>query len=176
MNVSKTKVTFRPHAKNDIILRVKWLNNFEISENVFGKQNYSTNIEEQRNWFSKYGKDKSKKFFTIMVDNKPIGLVGLSNITKNSADLFVMIGEKKYKSLGIGKKATQFIIDYAFDDLNLSKLNLEVIKNNLVAINLYKTLGFIEKGLTSDGSEKRMELEKQATPFVKTCDIAAKSL
>lgn len=156
----KAKLTFRSHAEEDILLRVKWLNNQEISSFIINEPNYHTDIEQQTAWFAKYKKDQTRKFFTILADNKPIGLVGLSNITQGSADLFIMIGEREYRGLGIGKKAAQFIVNYAFKDLLLSKLSLEVNKNNIIAINLYKALGFVEIGMTTDGTEIRMESKK----------------
>jgi RimJ/RimL family protein N-acetyltransferase len=53
-----------------------------------------------------------------------------------------MIGDRKEWGKGIAKEASERIIDYCFNSLNLKKLNLGVKKNNLNAIRLYKKLGF----------------------------------
>ncbi|MBU4257087.1 GNAT family N-acetyltransferase, partial [Patescibacteria group bacterium] len=42
--------------------------------------------------------------------------------------------------------AVKWIINYGFNKLKLHKINLGVIKDNVPAINLYKSLGFITEG------------------------------
>jgi RimJ/RimL family protein N-acetyltransferase len=83
---------------------------------------------------------KTKIFFTICNDEFPIGIVGLSNINTNNknADLFIAIGEDEYRGKGFGEKAMEWILNFAFDELKLNKVNLGVFEENEPAVNLYK--------------------------------------
>lgn len=134
--------------QKDIPYRVKWLNNPNVNRFVGDEVGQKTNLKKAKEWFADYQKVKNKKFFTICDDFKPIGFMGLSNISKHNknADLFIAIGEDNYHGKGIGKIAVKWIINYGFNKLKLHKINLGVIKDNVPAINLYKSLGFITEG------------------------------
>ncbi|MBN1970757.1 MAG: GNAT family N-acetyltransferase [Candidatus Delongbacteria bacterium] len=58
----------------------------------------------------------------------------------------IVIGEKQVRCNVIGKETTQMMIRYAFDDLNLNKIVLEVIEKNESAIKLYQHIGFKIEG------------------------------
>lgn len=145
-------IKIRKHLQKDIPCRVKWLNNPKMNKFVGDEMGKKTNLRKQREWFANYLKTKNKKFFTICDNSKPIGFMGLSNISKanKNADLFIAIGEDDYRGKGIGKIAVKWIIDYGFNKLKLHKINLGVIKDNLPAVKLYQSLGFIVEGEMKD--------------------------
>ena len=97
-------------------------------------------------------KRKDKKFFTILVDKKPIGMMGLSNIDKvvKKAEVFIWIGEDDFRGKGFGEQSMKFLIDYAFKKLKLRKLTLGVFGFNKHAIDVYKQLGFKVEGQLHD--------------------------
>ncbi|MDP3043149.1 MAG: GNAT family protein [bacterium] len=141
-------IKIRRHLQKDIPYRVKWLSNPNVNRFVGDEMGQKTNLKKEKEWFANYQKAKNKKFFTICDDSMPIGFMGLSNISKpnKNADLFIAIGEDDYHGKGIGKTAMEWIIDYGFNKLKLRKINLGVIKDNIPAVNLYKSLGFITEG------------------------------
>lgn len=146
-------IKYRKHSRIDIPYRIKWLNDKEINKFLVDDINKKTNIKKQEEWFDKYEDNKSKFFFTILDNNKPIGIIGL---TKNN--IFIVIGEKEYHNKGIGKKACRYIIDYSFNELKLKEIKLEVDKDNIAAIYLYKSLGFKEYNIINN--QVYMSLEK----------------
>ena len=125
-----------------------------------------TTEELQNKWFDDYEEKFAKgekKFFTILSDDLPIGFMGLSDIRKNTEDakIFILIGEDDYRGRGIGKESIEYLINYAFNDLGLKSLNLDVKKLNLPAINLYSKVGFKTTG--EDGKDNEfwlMRLER----------------
>jgi len=64
--------------------------------------------------------------------------------------LFIAIGEDEYRGKGIGKTAMKWIIDFGFNKLKLHKINLGVIKDNLLAVKLYQSLDFVIEGEMKD--------------------------
>lgn len=145
-------IKFRKHIQADIPLRVKWLNNPKVNHFIGNEIGKNTTLKKEQEWFANYQKTKNKEFFTICDDTVPIGFMGLSNISKcnKNADLFIAIGEDEYRGKGIGKIALQWLITYGFENLNLHKINLGVIKDNTPAVNLYTSLGFIIEGKMKD--------------------------
>jgi RimJ/RimL family protein N-acetyltransferase len=138
-------IKIRKYSEKDIPYRVKWLSNSNVNKFIGDELGQKTNLQKEKEWFANYKKAKNKKFFTICDNSKPIGFIGLSNISKpnKNADLFIAIGEDDYRGKGIGKIAMEWIIDYGFTKLKLHKINLGVIKDNVPAVNLYKSLGFV---------------------------------
>lgn len=144
-----------PHTRKDVSQRVKWLNNYEAAVYAIDNPKNNTNEEIQNKWFDDYEerlKSGEKLFFTIYSDDKPIGFMGLSNIdkTKQSAKIFIMIGENEYRGRGIGRESINYLIDHAFKDLKLKSLYLDVKKLNEIAINLYSRVGFQKTGEDGD--------------------------
>ena len=145
-------INIRTHQKKDIPLRVKWLSNPDVNRFIGEELGKKTTLKKQGEWFENYRKAKDKKFFTICEDSMPIGFMGLSNISKanKNADLFIAIGEDGYRGRGIGKIAMEWLIDYGFNKLHLHKINLGVVEDNLSAVRLYKSLGFVTEGKMKD--------------------------
>lgn len=145
-------IKIRKHLQRDIPYRVKWLNNPNVNRFIGNELGQKTSLKKEKEWFANYKLDKNKNFFTICDDTKPIGFVGLSNISKQNknADLFIAIGEDDFRGKGIGKIAIKWIIDYGFKKLKLHKINLGVIKDNTPAVKLYKSLGFSTEGEMKD--------------------------
>jgi RimJ/RimL family protein N-acetyltransferase len=81
-------------------------------------------------------------------ENKPVGVIGLSNISKAnaSADLSVIVGEAEARDQGLGTEAIRLILSYAFEDLGLNSVALSVFDFNEAAIHTYENLGFEREG------------------------------
>jgi len=158
-------ITFREHLREDIPFRVKWLNNHKAVLYAIHDPESGTTLEKQELWFKEYEeklKKGIKKFFTILSDNECIGFMGLSHINKEvgNAKVFILIGEDEYRGRGIGRTSMDYLINFAFKDLGLKTLHLDVDKMNTPAINLYEKVGFQELGM--DGKFILMTLSKNA--------------
>ena len=142
----------REHTKEDIPLRVKWLNNPKVNKLIGDEPGKETDLQKQKDWFDNYEKDENKKFFTICDNELPIGIVGLSNISENNknADLFIAIGEDEYRGKGFGKESMKWILNFAFEELKLNKVNLGVFEENESAVMLYKNIGFEIEGIMKE--------------------------
>jgi len=140
-------ISFRLHLREDIPLRVKWLNNVRANRFAIENAKHKTTQREQTKWFNDYENSKEKKFFTILNNKIPIGFMGLSKINKRKkvANIFILIGEDDYRGKGFGKLAMNYLINFGFKELKLNRLELEVNLDNLPALNLYKKIGFREE-------------------------------
>jgi RimJ/RimL family protein N-acetyltransferase len=75
----------------------------------------------------------------------PVGQISLYHIdwpTKKAEFGRLMIGEPSAAGKGLAIAATQLIIKFAFEDLQLEEVYLEVYADNKKAIHIYKDAGF----------------------------------
>jgi len=81
-------------------------------------------------------------------EEEPIGVISLMNINEAnaSADLSVIVGERKDRDKGLGTEAIRIILRYAFEKLGLNRVGLSVFEFNEAAISAYKKLGFEQEG------------------------------
>lgn len=142
-------IQIKPHSIVDIELRYKWINTPDVARFVRDEPSKRVSRNEIKEWFENYRKARgTKKFFTIFVEEKAIGWMGLSNISKENenAELFIAIGEDEYRGKGYGYEALSWLLDYGFRKIGLNKITLGVVDANLPAINLYKKAGFVVEG------------------------------
>lgn len=85
-----------------------------------------------------------------VVDNRVVGHLGiLPNISprKKHVCSFGLAVHSNYQNMGVGKKLMEALVDLADNWLNISKIQLTVFTDNVVAISLYKKFGFVEEGI-----------------------------
>ncbi len=95
------------------------------------------------------GSASSKSYIMTEKNNgTPFGIVSLVNIDyKNrNAECIIDIGEKEYWGKGYGAEGMKLLLDFAFNEMNLHRLALNVFSFNEKAIHLYKKLGFQIEG------------------------------
>jgi RimJ/RimL family protein N-acetyltransferase len=66
-----------------------------------------------------------------------------------------MMGDKTEWGKGYAKEASIAIINYAFEQLGLNKVNLGVIDSNNVAVKLYEIIGFVVEGVLKQNFYER---------------------
>lgn len=83
-----------------------------------------------------------------LADDRLIGFVALFSIEWNnqSGVLAIGIGETDYRGKGYGTDALELALYYAFNELNLYRVGLDVIGNNARAIHAYEKVGFKREG------------------------------
>ncbi|NOH55541.1 GNAT family N-acetyltransferase [Vibrio coralliilyticus] len=102
----------------------------------------------QNNWFKKLNETSSSEYFVFTNENdENIGLVRITDIDyvnrKACIGLDINIEYRGKKLAVIGYN---LIFDYLFNYKNMNRLFLFVIETNIIAINLYNKIGFVEEG------------------------------
>lgn len=86
--------------------------------------------------------------YKIETNNKFIGYVKFTRIRwfNRKAEISVMIS-KENQGKGYGYKAMEALIKFAFNKMNLHRLEAEVIEFNDISIKLMEKLGFTKEGV-----------------------------
>ena len=82
---------------------------------------------------------------TVVADGRPIGHAGLGDMSAENrrALAWLTIGDAAYRGRGYGEDTLRTLCRYAFDTVNLAKVELEVVVDNAPAVALYERLGFV---------------------------------
>lgn len=99
-----------------------------------------------------YLQDSTRKIFRVALseNHNIIGHCELNNIDiKNESALVsrVLIGDPDYRNKGYGKLIINSLLNIAFNDMKLHRVELNVFDFNEGAINCYKSIGFKIEGL-----------------------------
>jgi RimJ/RimL family protein N-acetyltransferase len=109
-----------------------------------------TSIETHLKNINQKSKDFSIILFTIcsLEPDEPIGNTAFVRIDwiGRMATFYIAIAEKENWSKKFGKEAVQLMVDYAFETLNLNRIQLHVSVENERAIKVYKNSGFVIEG------------------------------
>ncbi|MGC2191582.1 MAG: GNAT family protein [Candidatus Dormiibacterota bacterium] len=81
-------------------------------------------------------------------EDRLVGFVALFSIEWPNSHGWVAvgIGDPADRGKGFGKEAVSLVLRFAFHELGLHRISLDVISDNLPAIALYRHLGFREEG------------------------------
>lgn len=102
-------------------------------------------------WIEDGSKRKNAFLFAIRLldTDQLLGFVELDDIlwTHGVAWVAIGIGSPAHRSKGYGCEAMSLVLDFAFSELNLHRVQLTVFSYNDHAIRLYEKLGFQAEGI-----------------------------
>ncbi len=99
-------------------------------------------------WMENERPDNAGFMIRTLADDRPIGSIGLDEIRWTHGDSFlgIGVGDPEYRGKGYGTDALLVILRYAFTELNLHRISLDVFEYNLRAIRSYEKTGFVVEG------------------------------
>ena len=109
-------------------------------------------VKTTKDWIEKNQENEKPDQFSFAIrtleDDRLIGDIGLDGIQWTHGDTFVGIGlgEREYWGKGFGTDAMQVILRYAFTELNLHRVSLNVFGYNPRAMKSYEKAGFKFEG------------------------------
>lgn len=139
------KADFKDFTRVVLDKSLVWLNDPEIK-----KLTYSTGVDKelQEKWFKRLKNRKDYFIKSIWLNEKPIGAMGIKNMTDKDGEVFIYIGEKDYWGKTIGTQGLRYIINYA-KSIKLESLYAYVLKDNIRSYKLIRRVGF-EKVLSNN--------------------------
>jgi RimJ/RimL family protein N-acetyltransferase len=143
------RVELRRHERRNFALYEKWYADPEIWR-LTSWRSAPMKPAETRKLFEDRELSAADDSFAIHIkgDREPIGVIALMNISdaNTSADLSIIVGHPEDRRMGYGAEAIEGILNYAFDELGLTRVGLSVFAFNEEAISTYEKLGFEEEG------------------------------
>lgn len=111
-------------------------------------------LEDMKKLLSMYVKNPNYVQFIAEVDGRLVGAIDFRNGDKEKIShqgAFGMTVLPEYRNYGIGRALLETLINWAKNNSKIEKVCLEVMEDNIGAIKLYKTIGFVEEGRKTKG-------------------------
>jgi len=153
MHIHTTRVLLRNIEPDDLPRIYEYRNDWETVSHLGGfslgmsKADAAAWIERQRN-------NSADQLWAIAdrETNVCFGHVGLYKIDHRlgNAEFAICIGRSERWGQGIGAEVLQAVLRFAFLEMNLRLIYLEVLQTNERAIRLYEKTGFQREGLLRD--------------------------
>lgn len=147
-------IRLRTVEREDIPTFLRWFNDPEVRRYLLMFEPMSKAKEER--WFEARMDRTDDYLFGIEVPVgdgwQHIGNVGLHRVNWVSSHCIfgIIIGERDYWGKGYGTKATRAALHFAFNTLNLHRVELEVFDFNPRAMRAYEKAGFRREGTRRD--------------------------
>ncbi len=140
----------RPLTRTDAVAFVPWVNDPEVTRTLaIGARVMDVRAEEV--FIEKTDASAHDVLFGIVVQetDQLIGSTGLDQIDfrNQRASFGIMVGEKSAWGKGYGTEATALVVQYAFEELHLNRVQLQVYEYNLRGIRVYEKVGFRREGV-----------------------------
>ena len=146
------RINLRPITVDDATAMFASLSDKE-SMRLTGTQESFT-FDQVRQFCEKIEHAEDRADFAITLKDDPtyVGEAVLNDIDlrNRTASFRIALGNEALFGKGYGSEATQLIIDYGFQTLNLHRIELEVYDFNPRARHVYEKIGFVYEGTRRD--------------------------
>lgn len=146
------RIMLREFKEEDLGSMRKWVNDPEIVDLLIDEFLYPHTLNYTENYLNLILEDKisNEKNFVI-ADKKTEEYIGSITLTKidwknRRAELGIVVGRKELLGKGIGTEAIKLLQKFAFERMNLNKIELELQDYNSHAYKTYIKCGFVEEG------------------------------
>jgi RimJ/RimL family protein N-acetyltransferase len=142
------RIYLRPLEREDAPLLTSWANHPE--SRAFLRRPRPTSLAQQEEELARRpGEDAVVMGIACKDDDALLGRIALREIDARhrQAELGLFIGPVEQWGKGYGTEATRLVVRYAFDTLNLHRVQLHVQADNARAVRIYERLGFVREGL-----------------------------
>lgn len=172
------RVRLRALEREDAPACWRWMNDPDVREHLLVITPMSRHAEER--WIEAWAERKDDNVFAVdakvagspsMVLNghlplspdalaeddwRHIGNVGLHKVDllHRVASAGIAIGEKDCWEQGFGRQALILLLRFAFHELGMNRVELEVFAGNQRAQKTYRAVGFVQEGVRREGAYK----------------------
>lgn len=150
MAIKGKQIYLRAMEPEDMEMYRYMINDEDVSRMVVG-WSFPVCKREQMNWYERVAmSDVNKRFTICMIENdQAVGMVTLTNIDLVNRSAFhgIKLHPSCPKGKGVGTDAVMTLMEYAFNQINLNRLDGEWFLYNTASKKLYEKCGWHEEGI-----------------------------
>ena len=151
-------IHIRPLELADAQVSYKWRNDPSLWLYTGFKPSRKITLKDEMAWIKKVIEDDTCRRFAIIADNTYVGNVYITDISGDTGEYHIFIGDKNFWGKGVAKEASLQIIAYSQKVLKLDTILLGVKKENTAAYKLYQKLGFVDDGEKDGFTRMRLDI------------------
>ncbi len=134
--------------EKDTELMAHWNQNSEYQQLLDWGPSNLFSPKQIKEWMEKNYSNLYYFSIRTLDEDQVVGMVDLSGINWTAGDVWlgIGIGESAYWGKGYGTEAARLVLRFAFEELNMQRVSLNVFEYNERAIRSYQKIGFKEEG------------------------------
>lgn len=142
------KVRLRPVQERDLPLFAQWLQDADVRRWLASIAEPPT-LEDEYEWYDGMRSNENTVTWSIdLLEGRLLGTVELRLTSDHHrAELGIAIMDKTAWSQGIGTETVRLLLEYAFEELELNRVDLTTDEDNVRGRRCYAKCGFVEEGL-----------------------------
>jgi len=130
---------------DELELMLSWRNLAQVRANMYTQHEIS--LAEHRQWWAAVEQRDDCRYFMYEFEVVPQGIVAFTDIALVNRKASWAFYAAAQAPAGTGSKMEFLALDYAFDTLQLHKLNCEVLAFNKPVLKLHARFGFKTEGI-----------------------------
>ncbi len=140
------KLSLEPATADDLPLFCAWFANLEVTRYLLLRFPPSLQMEEE--WFKRVAESQSMVYWVMKVEGRTVGSSALHDVdwTNRHATTGTIIGEPEDWGKGYATEATRLRTAFAFNELNLERLETESYAENIGMHTALRRAGYREIG------------------------------
>ena len=144
------KVYLTPIQRADCVVFARWSEDMEYQRMLRRGEVFPDIAESFERWL--FSETERDEFYRAAIrtnaDNTLIGMCEINRIFRQARHcmFWIGIGEPAYREHGYGSDAIRVLLRFAFLEMNLNRVGLEVMSYNDRAIAAYERIGFQHEG------------------------------
>lgn len=149
MNIRGKRIILRAIEVEDLPMLHAWLNDPEIVSGL-GDVHFPSSRSQQESWFERIQKDERTIRLAVQnTDGALIGYTGFWNLhwRDRRAEHALIVGEESYKGKGFGREIIMTCARYAFEEMNLHRLDAHILETNEASRKVYEACGYRVEGV-----------------------------
>ena len=150
MHIKGKELTLRAIERTDLPTLQAWANDPATQDGI-GEIHFPSSLDFHETWFAGLKSDRLNQRFVVETSERTIiGLSSIINIDWRNRHAWhgLVIGDSSHRGKGYGVDAIMATMRYAFEELNLMRLDGSMIEYNTLSISAYcgPKLGRREEG------------------------------
>lgn len=140
----------RKLKEKDASFMLEWMHDDDITAG-FQRPFKETTLEEVVEFIENSFSEENQNFAFVNSDDEYMGTISLKHISHvNDKAEYAIVARRCAQGTGVAMQATKELLQYAFEELDLHKVYLSVLEDNIRAQKFYEKCGFIREGLEVD--------------------------
>jgi [ribosomal protein S5]-alanine N-acetyltransferase len=152
-----TRSSLRPYREDDIRTLPNLLNDYDVARWMTAAIPHPYTAADARAWIAKVSRESPTDNFAVEVDGVHAGGIGIRpHIGERSgvAEFGYWLG-RSYWGRGIATEAARLIVEYAFRERNMRRLEAHVFAPNLASACVLEKCGFIREAVSREALTER---------------------
>jgi UDP-4-amino-4,6-dideoxy-N-acetyl-beta-L-altrosamine N-acetyltransferase len=150
-------ITLRPVELNDSDSIRNWRNRDEIRQWMYTSRLISES--EHQKWFEEMKIDPARRLLIIELNQTPQAVIYFSNIDQHSSSCDWGFYPTPHAIQGVSALIEFIALKFAFENLQIRRLQCQVLASNSGVLNLHKKSGFDQEGVLRQAKKTARGLE-----------------